>query len=113
MAALSELKEIVELEILVTPSLWDAPCDIEQVKPLAIDLLQASECHKDCTCDYGCGCAETSECSTCNPPKRFLRLKTCPRSFREQGFIGLSIDAGICYEEMEVFPRQVRPKESP
>ena len=110
MEALRDLKQLVELEILVTPDPWRAPYDVDQIKPLAIELLQASGCHKDCVCNYGCGCAETNECSRCNPPKRLLRLKTCPQSIMEQGSGEISMVPGICLEEIEVSPLRVRSK---
>jgi len=78
MTILHGLKEIVEFEILDLPVYKSPSYDLDRVKSVAIKILQASKCHKGCVCNYSCGCAKTSECSRCNPPKRFLRVKTCP-----------------------------------
>jgi hypothetical protein len=109
MADLRGLKELIELEILVSPARkYPQPYNLDPIKPLAIKILQASECHKDCVCKYECGCAETSECGKCNPPKRCLRIKTCPASFN-QGPRGLFVYGGSCLEEIEVSPQRVIP----
>jgi len=109
MEILRGLKEIVELEIFVTPEREaHEPYDISRVGLSAIEILQASECHKNCPCNHECGCAEKNECSSCNPPKRFLRIKTCPRGYKEHD--SLFIIAGTCLEEIEVSPRQVWSK---
>jgi len=65
-----------------------------------MEVLQASKSHENCACDYACGCAQTGKCGTCKPPIKFLRFKTCPRSFMEKGSV--TIDAGTCIEEIEV-----------
>lgn len=75
MKALRGFKEIVELEFLLgdSPGLA-ARCHVDKVRQLSIEILQASECHEDCQCEYECGCTETGNCEDCNPPKRVLRI---------------------------------------
>lgn len=102
------LKEITELEILLThkPDL-NAPYDVDSIKSTAIRILQASECHKTCVCNHECGCAETNVCSKCDPPKRFFRIKTCPgASYCLPG----RVEMGGAYEESCVEEVQVSSK---
>jgi hypothetical protein len=105
MVRVGDLKEIVELEILLRRNhLGHLTGDLEQIKSLAIRALQTSECHKNCRCKHKCGCAVTGECQSCNPPKRILRIKeyicdgTDLKKFtiREQ-----------CLKVIRVSPRQV------
>ena len=82
--------------------------NIDKVKPLAIKILQESQCHKNCVCEYACRCTETGECRKCNPPGRFLRIKTCPTGRWVQGFTGAILDEGSCLKEIKVLPRRVQ-----
>lgn len=75
MGYLRSLKEITELEILLTHRSFST---LDSIKSMAIQILKASECHKDCVCNHQCGCAETNECHRCRPTKRFLRIGKCP-----------------------------------
>ena len=70
------LKEIVEFEIIVRADQIQRQHNLQRIKSMAIEILQASECHKDCRCKYECGCAETNDCQDCSPPQRFLRIKS-------------------------------------
>lgn len=108
MAKLRGLKEIVELEIFIQEDIRYAPYNVEMIKPLAIGILQASECHKDCKCDRKCGCAMTSDCKECNPPKRFLRIKA---SIGETwaGPQRIIVDGEPRPQEIQVSPRRVLP----
>ena len=106
-----ELKQIVEFEIIVIENrefAYGVPYPIDLIKDLALQILQASECHKDCLCNYKCECSKTNECSKCHPPKRFLRIKTSHGfSFR---FLGPNThtvtDEGICLE-IQVSPKRI------
>jgi len=108
MEYLRGLREITELEILISRERKALqPYDLDLIKSLGIQILQASECHKDCGCNYECGCAETNDCRKCNPPKRFLRVKTCPTGSIVQGSDEVIVDEGSCLEEIDVSPRRV------
>jgi len=111
MRELRDLKEIIELEILLRGETlrWLRPYDLDPIKALAIQILQASECHKDCVCKHECGCRETNECFNlkCNPPKRFLRVKTCPDSNYCTATKSIRVDEGSCIHNIEVSPRRV------
>lgn len=116
MEILRGLKEIVEFEILFDPNREHRrDYHIGSIKPIAIEILRASECHKDCKCGYKCGCAQTGNCRECNPPKRFLRIKAYPLSHlsascketgdREAGLQEIRTDdKGACLEEIQVGP---------
>lgn len=114
MVHLSDLKEITELEIFVDldQNRWGRQglYDVNQVKPWARNILQASECHQHCVCKHECGCAETGKCDKCNPPKRIFRIKTCPSGLRDRPN-RVVVDEGSCLEEIEVLPQRTPPTE--
>ncbi|KAF9789809.1 hypothetical protein BJ322DRAFT_1044315 [Thelephora terrestris] len=106
------LKEITELEILVNPkSVSDKRYDLEPIKAMAIQILQGSECHKDCACDHRCECTRTGDCYKCKPPKRFLRIKACPGACLVAPYSasngGGTIPEEYRLEEIRVSPRRV------
>ena len=109
MEALHGFKEITEFEILL-PSKTDpdATQNLDLIKSKAIEILQASECHKDCVCEFKCECTETNDCFKCKPPKRFFRIKTC-LSFGGSPCTGAAEEV-ICVEEVEVVPLRVVSK---
>ena len=113
MAHLRGLKEITELEILITRDPMDPPeiAYFAQIKTLAEEILRASECYKDCVCKCEFRCTETGECGRCGPPKRFLRVKTLPVGITRPITRIITVDRGSCLEEIEVKPQQVSPTE--
>lgn len=108
MEHLRGLKEITEIEFLIYDHRGDIwPSWLDLAKPLAINILQESECHKDCICEYECGCAETNECGRCNPPRRFLRVKSYPNTSLDEATGRLLMHSSICLEEIEVAPLRI------
>ena len=98
------LKELTDFEIILIRK--PGTYDLDSIKATAIQILQASECHKICACDRKCGCAKTNECYKCKPPKRFLRIKKCPGA--TEGFTGVTeggINEECCVEEIQVLPK--------
>jgi hypothetical protein len=107
MKALRGLERVVEIELLLyeDPELVMHFC-VDKIRRMAIKTLQASKCHKDCQCEYECGCAETGDCSHCDPPKRVLRIITARWTNREIPCRTIA-DAVTRVEEIRVSPQQV------
>ena len=109
MEELRGFKEIIEFEILVSSAKDPGTTqNLDLVRSKAIEILQASECHKGCVCEFQCGCTKTNDCFKCKPPKRFFRIKTC-LSFGDPPCIGAA-EGVVCLEEIEVAPRRVISK---
>ena len=107
MKVLRGLKEVVEFEFLLNDGPGPAiRCHVDKIRQLSIEILQASECHEDCRCEYECGCAETGNCERCNPPKRVLRIITSRWANREIPCRTVT-DAAARVEEIRVSPERV------
>ena len=70
MVNLCGFKEMVKLELFL-PCIF-LPTGNPNAIDSEIEILQASECHKDCKCKYKCGYTKMGNCWEFSPPKRFL-----------------------------------------
>lgn len=106
------LKEITELEILLVhdPFTKIPVYKLDPIESMAIEILQASECHKDCVCNRKCGCSKRNECYECKPPKRVLRIKRCPGAKYGNPGPNNGIDGDSCVKVIQVSARGVIPE---